>query len=153
MSTLVEDQKAYYEAFRTELQAQLKRTFKMKRNLYEFAKECKIYMPYGLDKASSIMFVAEKLAKQEMRQRYGETEYDKIFEEQWKKLKPEDKVTKQYHGVGKASVVVKESDGKILETQSLPSVSAQKTRTTTMTTEEEKKQEQQKQQLLTVKEE
>ena len=117
MSTLSGEQKEYYERFRAELQKQLKRTFRMKRNLYDFAKECNIYMPYGLDKASSIMYIAEHLAKHEIKERYGESEWDKEFQDTVKNMKPEDKVGKPYHGVGNAAKVVKESkDGKILKT-------------------------------------
>lgn len=121
MSALAEDKKAYYELFRKELQTQLKRAFRQKRHLYKFADENNIKMPYGIDKASSIMFIAEHLARMEMKQKYNDT-YDEEFQKAYKEMTDEDKMTKTVHMVGSATVETVDEKGNMVK-KTLPRVS------------------------------
>ena len=67
------DSKEYKEAFTKELYKQLKKTFKHKAHLTQFASKNQIKIPYGVDKATAILKVAEFLAVKEMHERFGLT--------------------------------------------------------------------------------
>ena len=103
MTMSKEDVKVYREAFKKEMHKQMCKVFRNKRNLTTFCKKNGIDLPnVKMDKATLLMYVAEKLTVNEMNKQFNMK--DETFLDTYEKMDNEDKMCKHKQYISEGTI-------------------------------------------------